>query len=202
MNVLYDSADSDEESDDNDVNDVSYNKLEVIELSNNKVLLVDKELYNYIQMLPIQLRNHLYIRCMRDYWKQYIPITSKIPTWHRYAVKQQKLLFDARLRNIHFLHLPCNTLSRYKKYIIGCQCRYCLNVSEPTKLTELIKYELSSEYFISSLPETTTKWNNRNDYIFDIDTNDILWGLPIYNPDYETYNLKGIIQGDPIVFSS
>jgi hypothetical protein len=202
MNVFYDSANSEEDIDAKNDTDENYNKLEVMELPNNKVLLVDKELYDYIQMLPTQLINHLYIRCMREYWKQYIPKTSKIPSWYPRAVKQQNILFEARQKNIHFLHLSCNTLEQYKKYIIGCQCSYCLNVSEQTRLTELIKYELSSDYFMSSLPDTSTIWNDIIEYIIDIDTNEVHLALPIFSPDYESYNLRDIIHGDPILFSS
>ena len=98
--------------------------------------------------------------------------------------------------------MSCNTLEQYKKYIIGCQCSYCLNVSEQTRLNELIKYELSSDYFMSSLPDTDTIWNDIIEYIIDIDTPELLPALPIFSPDYESYNLRDIIHGDPILFSS
>ena len=55
---------------------------------------------------------------------------------------------------------------------------------------------------MSSLPGTDTIWNDRIEYIIDIDTPELLPALPIFSPDYESYNLRDIIHGDPIVFSS
>ena len=74
--------------------------------------------YN-IKQLPPQLRNMIYIICMRNFWRQYIPLTSKVPTWYNLRLSQEEQLFHARQNNIHFLHIDSNTLPEYKKYIIG-----------------------------------------------------------------------------------
>jgi len=88
----------------------------------NKYFELDKQLYKRINQLPPQLRNYLYIWCMKLFWREFIPVTAKIPMWNNRANYQRNLLFQARQHNIHFMHLPCNTLPENKQYIIGCQC--------------------------------------------------------------------------------
>ena len=47
---------------------------------------------------------------------------------------------DMVINNIHFLHLDFNTLPENKKYILGCQCKYCINYprDEKDKLYEQV----------------------------------------------------------------
>jgi hypothetical protein len=78
-----------------------------------------------ILCLPRDIQANLYIRCFRTFWRDYVPLTAQVPTWVHRANKIQKELHDAQLQNIHFLHLPCNTLESAKRYIPGCQCAYC-----------------------------------------------------------------------------
>ena len=96
-------------------------------LSKKRYLFNDdpEKIDDNIQQLPTQLRNKIYIMSMRNYWRKYIPLTAQVPSWYEHAISQKKMLFDAMQENIHFMHLPCNTLEENKKYILGCQCSYC-----------------------------------------------------------------------------
>ena len=173
----YDTCDSDE-----DKNEYTIVQYRVLNLSDHSIL-INKELYDNIQSLPRELRHRLYIRTMREYWKdQGISMISRVPSWRASAIKQETLLFDARHKNIHFLHLPCNTLPEYKTYIIGCQCNYCLYRAHP--IEKIRKQRLNSEsflYFYKTVPNTESNWNDRIEQI-----NDNVFGLPIFNPDYDS----------------
>ena len=52
------------------------------------------------------------------------------------------------IKNIHFLHLPCNTLESYKEYIPGCQCKFCQTKIKELyhKLKEEVKYKKLQQY--------------------------------------------------------
>ena len=141
-----------------------------------------------INKLPQMLKNKIYILFMRQYWRNTVPITSKSPTWYTHAVKQEKLLYEARKDNIHFLHLPCNTLPENKKYIVGCQCFHCTHAVDPVhKLIQLKKQAVCSLHFNRTVPNTDSKWNEPYEYYFNHNTNPIsvITGMPIFNPDYE-----------------
>ena len=173
----YDTCDSDE-----DKNEYTIVQYRVLNLSNHSIL-INKELYDNIQSLPRELRHRLYIRTMREYWKdQGISMVSRVPSWRASAIKQEILLFEARHKNIHFLHLPCNTLPEYKTYIVGCQCDYCKYMVNP--LEKLRKQRLNSEgflYFYKTVPFTESIWNDKIEEI-----GDNVFGLPIFNPDYDS----------------
>ena len=124
-----------------------------------------------IHLLPQHLQRYLYIWCMKLFWRYYIPLTAKIPTWYDSHIQQQTLLLNARLHNIHFLHLPCNTLEENKKYIIGCQCSYCKGNNHLIKTNNFIRY--IDIYFNSHIPYTESHWNNLYEYIKYIKYNNI-----------------------------
>ena len=89
-------------------------------------LLLYMTIFGYVYVL----KHRLYILSMREYWKdQGISHISRIPLWYASAVKQQQLLFIT-CKNIHFMHLPCNTLTMHNIYP-GCQCDYCLHCWTP-----------------------------------------------------------------------
>ena len=180
----FDTCDSDEGLDEKEYITVQYR---VIKLPNLKNILIEKELYDSIQSLPHVLKHRLYIRTMREYWKdQGISHISRVPIWYEYAVKQDKLLFDARVKNIHFLHLPCNTLPEYKNYIIGCQCDFCLyNVHPIEKMKQLQLNKEGFLYFYKTVPITDSVWNDRIEVINYDNHGSPIYGLPVFNPDYE-----------------
>ena len=166
----------------------------------NQYFELDKQLYTRINKLPPQLRNYLYIWCMKLFWRQYIPVTAKIPMWNDYANYQRNLLFQARQHNIHFLHLPCNTLPENKRYIIGCQCFFCKHVvDESYKKHELCQNLIDYTYFKDTMPNTETHWNNFYEYVFYDE-----YAIPTYksfNCNYDYFNLHKLINGPPIYFT-
>jgi len=153
-----------------------------------------------ITKLPTCLIKKIYILCMRTFWRNYIPITAKIPSWYDHYITQQNLLFNAIQNNIHFMHLPCITLPEYKKYIPGCQCKYCKNEVDITiKFIENIKINEDYEHFYEIIPDTGTKWNNLYEYI--ILDEDIKYGFTIFKADYDHNDIKNKILSDiPIKF--
>ncbi len=179
----YDTCDSDEEK-----NTYITKQYRVIQLPNQKKIMIDKELYDNIQELPTILKHRIYIRTMREYWKdQGISHISRVPVWRASAIKQERLLFEARHKNIHFLHLPCNIRPEYKKYIIGCQCDYCKYRAHPIdKKRELDKNSSSFLYFYQTVPITDSIWNDRIEIINHDNNGYPIFGLPVFNPNYES----------------
>ena len=151
--------------------------------------------YN-INQLPPRLKYRIYIKCMRKFWRNYVPLTAKPPTWYYHAVEQQNMLLMAIQLNIHFMHLPCNTLEKNKKYIIGCQCESCLESKDRRR--ELIKQERSPSYHVKKQSFTYSKWNDEVEYFVG---DDLVKGLSIFDPDIDLYdNLEDKINGPPIYF--
>ena len=188
------------ESDNEDEHKI-YKNVKIVSISTG-LLFIDKQLYDNINNVPNDVRNRIYIKACRNFWRKFVPITAKIPSWYPRAMEQRRLLYEATTKNIHFLHLPCNTLHLNKKYIIGCQCSYCLNEYDHIKFTETMYHRLNPSYFRKSLPRTVSKWNDKYELIYNPETEDIHWGMPVFNPDYDIMNLKMIIDGPPIEFSS
>jgi len=79
-----------------------------------------------VMALPREIQIKIYILTWRLFWREYIPITAQVPSWQKYANYVQSQLWHARENNIHFLHLPFNTLPENKKWIMGCQCSFCI----------------------------------------------------------------------------
>lgn len=170
-------------------------------MSTGKLLIINKNFYDYLNKLPIPLRNRIYIMCSKQFWKDFVPITAKVPSWNASAIAQRQLLYNARSKNIHFLHLPCNTLEINKQYIMGCQCDYCISSTISVKYLEL-KDTLYNDYFYRHIPNTMTRWNDIFDIYYNPDTMTIKIGFTTFNPSYEEENLESTIQNIPIEFSS
>jgi len=83
------------------------------------------ELISQIAELPRDLKGKLYIHAMRNYWRNYIPLTAQVPSWRTRQIAVEKEMFDSRLQNIHSMHLSYNTLPENKTWIPGCQCEFC-----------------------------------------------------------------------------
>ena len=158
--------------------------------------------YN-INQLPPQLRNKIYIMCMQDFWRNYIPLTAKVPPWYQLSVTRSKQLFYAQQNNVHLLHLSFNTLYENKKYIVGCQCHFCkYDVSKKRKRREQQRNIESIHYFNKIVPYTDSKWNDPLEYIYDPGPADILNGYTIFSPYYDVnVTIKDKIKGKPIEFS-
>ena len=161
------------------------------------------ELDTNINQLPLNIRNKLYIICMRNYWRNYIPDTAKIPIWHEHAINQRQLLFDAMQKNIHFLHLPCNTLESNKQYILGCQCSFCefYGYGEDLEAKKIRKEKEKKYLEYGSLGKifTYSKWYGN--YEYNITNGEVKIGMKLFNPGEDiVYTLQDIIEGDPIHF--
>jgi hypothetical protein len=158
--------------------------------------------YN-LKQLPIPLRNKLFILCMRNFWRAYTPLTSVPPTWYASSVKQHQLLFNAKLDNIHFMHLPCNTLEENKTYILGCQCSYCIkgkqHIGSNKYMIENIKQYYDENYYYETVPNS---YQGSNDIVEVIEYgHEELFGLQKFNPNYELRKtLQDVINGPPIQF--
>ena len=69
-------------------------------------------------------------------------------------------IFQAKLKNIHFLHLSFNTLPENKRWIMGCQCDYCLQVNKQHKRIQYYKQHNDSNFFYRNQPFSDIAWQN------------------------------------------
>jgi len=146
-------------------------------------MFVNNNLIYNIQKLPIILQKKIYILVWKLFWRSYIPLTAQIPTWYHRKIKIENIIFQSRLKNIHFLHLPFNTLPENKKWIMGCQCDYCLSISDDQKINHYTIQFCNSEYFHSIMPYSTQSDCNKQYYL---DGNTIKFGYdPFCGSDYE-----------------
>ena len=144
------------------------------------------KLIHCILELPIHIRNKIGIYCIKSFWKQYIPITNKVPNWYYYKNYIEKELFKSISNNIHFMHLEFNTLPQYKQYILGCQCNYCINYKKNNiQYTDKLYHKQinDSNYFKNNMPITDTYWND--EYISNVTNNGYLNFIYIYNPLFD-----------------
>jgi hypothetical protein len=141
-------------------------------------LIIDKSLKNKIEELPREIQKKIYIYSWKKFWQNYTPLTAKIPSWQNRHNMIQKELWESRLKNIHFLHLSFNTLPENKKWIMGCQCDFCLNDTKVSYIEKhchyLVQYRNNSYFPDKFMPcETCGYWNETlifywksfNDYI-------------------------------------
>jgi hypothetical protein len=128
---------------------------------------MDTNLKLLIIKLPLVLQKKIYILCFKNFWKKFIPITAKIPSWYYRYSQIEKIKYEAILKNIHFLHLPFNTLTENKKWIPGCQCDFCKKYSLNHK-NEIYKIQgycfLDPLYFLSIMPSSYSSHHN-DEYI-------------------------------------
>ena len=175
-----------------------------LEQSKKRYLFINpSDLLGYnINQLPPQLRNKIYIMCMRNFWRSYIPLTAKVPSWYQLSLTRSKQLFYAQQNNVHLLHLSFNTLYENRKYIVGCQCHFCkFDVSRKRKRKEQLKNIESINYFNKTVPGTDSKWNSPVEYIYNYETGTITSGYTVFSPYYDVIRtIKDKINGPPIEF--
>ena len=107
--------------------------------------------YN-ISLLPLEIQKRLYILSWRGFWREFVPLTAKIPSWYNRKVMIENMIYKARLNNIHFLHLPFNTLEENKIWIMGCQCNFCTNIKYKYKRKYYMKLINNEDYFSEIMP--------------------------------------------------
>lgn len=143
-----------------------------------------------LKQLPRQLHNRIYIRCMKEFWKKYVPLTGQVLPWHVQGLKQHRLIYESIQQNIHFLHLPCNTLDEYKKYIPGCQCNSCkkkthlaLTYNKDKFIRNQILESDDFEAHQKLVPESSHIFTNN--YIFDKNSYIINDGFVRFDPAHD-----------------
>lgn len=127
--------------------------------------LID-DLKNNISLLPKDIQKKLYIWTWRKYWRDYIPLTARVPSWYERKVVIEDILFKSKIKNIHFLHLPFNIIPENMEWIMGCQCEYCSKIKYKYKRKEYIKLADNIDLFYSNMQnygETYMKYLNDYD---------------------------------------
>lgn len=150
-------------------------------------------LTNCIKELPKPIKNLIYIFWIKKYYKQQLLCKSLKPIWYDHKVYVEKQLLLSKLNNVHFLHLDFNTLPENKKYILGCQCKFCKNYvkNNPEIVIYQLLHQISNlEYFNTTVPSTETIWNSQIHAIINKDNLDILYFIHIFNPLYDVFIIK------------
>ena len=168
----------------------------------NKILIIDYRVKSIINLLPREIQVRICILVWKEFWKTYVPLTAQPPSWMKYANHVQKELWQSKLNNIHFLHLPFNTLPENKKWIMGCQCYSCIYDTDVGIMEKYMHYLVqyrNPNYFTGAIaPESFSLWNEY--YVFNKTTL-----LKIYDPLRGSYkeNLftRGLREGRPFFFT-
>jgi len=117
-----------------------------------------------ISLLPLEIQKKICILSWRGFWREYVPITAKIPSWYNRKIMIENMIYKARLNNIHFLHLSFNTLEENKKWIMGCQCNFCNKIKYKYKRKYYDKLINNENYFINSMPDSDSGDYNKEYY--------------------------------------
>jgi len=142
-----------------------------------------------IAMLPVDVQKRIYILTWRKFWREYIPLTAKVPSWYNHKVKTERIIYEARLKNIHFLHLPFNTLEENKQWIMGCQCDHCKTLPKKKYKRKLYHRQfLDDTYFLTTVPTSYTHYNEKY-YIDDKIPEQLQYSYdPLFGSVYEDYD--------------
>lgn len=162
---------------------------------------IDEGFKRNVDMLPEDLKKKLYIWCIRIFWRNYVPLTAKIPSWYEKKIKVERVLYDAREKNIHFMHLSFNTLPENKRWIMGCQCDYCKDYGKRGILgkiyleNEYKKLVLNPLYFDENMPLSgSSNWN------YNFSENGVKYFDPFFDSKYEDIIIQAIRKNYPIYF--
>jgi len=151
-----------------------------------------KQITRDILELPQELRKHIYIFAMKRFWRDYVPVAAKVPSWYSYQQylfkEKQKTILD----NVHFLHLEFNTLPENKKWILGCQCDFCVEEDKLNDKEEHYeKFVKDQEYFkehVSCYDDNVNPWNWRWTYVgYNGETNDFHTYIRNFDPECNRY---------------
>jgi hypothetical protein len=155
--------------------DIRSSMLKEVRKSVSKVLCKEDQVVSdfidsLIAILPLEMIKKIYIKWFRLYWRSYVPLTAQVPPWHARKNYVDKTLWSAIDQNIHFLHLPFNTLDSMKEWIMGCQCDFCRgggNISRKKK-RELFKVADEKNWFFPlTIPSTTVAYQYAPDPDFN-----------------------------------
>lgn len=162
---------------------------------------IDETFKEFVDMLPDDLKKRLYIWCMKLFWRNYVPLTAKVPSWYEKKIKVERVLYDAREKNIHFMHLPFNTLPENKRWIMGCQCSYCKEYGTKGKLGKMYlereyrKLLIDQLYFHKNISSSeASDWNN---HFCEMG---VKYFDPFFGSEYEDIITKAVRENTPIYF--
>ena len=116
--------------------DLIYLNKQINDIDNEKRVISVKytRIYKLIGNLPKDIQVKIYVFAMKKYWKdRLLNNDTFLPLYVKYNQKLISYQRNELFNNIHFLHLDCNTLPENKKYILGCQCDYCISYPQSTK---------------------------------------------------------------------
>jgi hypothetical protein len=129
-----------------------------------------KDFKRNLKMLPRDVQSKIYILRMRKFWRPYIPLTAQVPSWRKHKIEVDKEIWESKGKNIHFLHLSFNCIPRNKKWIMGCQCDFCLNpksVSKYMRRRETNRQHCYPDRFDRLMPDHDDLWQVYDGYGFD-----------------------------------
>lgn len=162
---------------------------------------IDEDFKKNVDLLPDDLKKKLYIWCMRIFWRNYVPLTAKVSSWYEKKIKVERVLYDSREKNIHFMHLPFNTLPENKRWIMGCQCSYCKDYGKRGKLGKMYLEREYREllmdplYFHKNIPSSeASDWNNL------LSVEGVKYFDPFFGSEYEDIIIKAVRENTPIDF--
>ena len=113
-----------------------------------------------IKRLPKEIQVKIYIFAMRNHWKEMMRIKTLKPMWCDHKKYLDNELRKCIIDNVHFMHLNFNTLPEYKKWIPGCQCKFCKGLHK-SKNKEYEKIVHDPYYFVKTINcfDETNPWN-------------------------------------------
>lgn len=172
------------------------------ELYKNKWSIeIDEDFKRNVDMLPLDLKKKLYIMCIRVFWRNYVPLNAKVPSWYETKIKVDRELYDAREKNIHFMHLGFNTLPENKRWIMGCQCEYCVGYGKKGRLgkkyvdVEYRKLLLDPLYFHKNMPlSPSSDWN------YLVSDMGVKYFNPFFDTKYEDIIIQAVRKNQSIYF--
>ena len=122
------------------------------------------DLKKNISLLPFEIQKKICILSWRGFWREFVPLTAQIPSWYNRKIMVENMIYKGRLNNIHFLHLPFNTLEENKIWIMGCQCTFCNKIKYKYKRKYYEKLINNENYFIDNMPHSDTGNYNKEYY--------------------------------------
>ncbi len=132
----------------------------------DKEKIKQKSISIKINKLPEEVQNKIYIMSMKYYWKHTFMNTKLKPMWCGYKKYLDNELKKCIIDNVHFMHLDFNTLEETKKWIPGCECKFCQNYKnshEKEVQSTLVKILDDQSYFltecINCYDPIPNKWN-------------------------------------------
>mgnify|MGYP001201405211 FL=1 len=161
-----------------------------------------------IQKMPLDIQKKICIWTWRLYWRDFVPITAKVPTWMVHSQYMQRQLWEARLKNIHFLHLPMNIIPENKEWIMGCQCDFCISTPVPSqygKAARVIDHIDNINYFSDTVPQESIGYWNSHYYLVGNPIDGTSHMTKIFDPlcgsIYEDRAVAHLRNGTPIDFN-